>query len=92
MKLIAFGKKCGVFANDRGEAVNFSKVFAVKPSEYVDQKDDGVNITVGGECNGYRCTADVFVSLPDSAKDYDGGLPIIVEFDDKQRIIHVDLA
>lgn len=92
MKLLAFGKNCGSFVNDAGEVVEFFKLSAVKLAEYVEQKNDGVNVTVGGECNKFSVLKSVFDALPDDPESYDGGLLLDVDFDDKKKIFSVDLA
>ena len=92
MKMLVFGKNCGAFPNDNGEIVEFYKLSAVKYAEYVEQKNDGVNITVGGECGKYSVIKSVFDALPDDAESYDGGLLLDVDFDDKKKIVHADIA
>ena len=92
MKVLAFGKNCGAFPNDNGEVIEFFKLSAVKLSNYVEQKNDGVNITVGGECSKFTVTKFVFQALPDDAESYEGGLLLDVDFDDKKKIVDVDLA
>lgn len=92
MKMLAFGKDCGSFPNEHGEIVEYWKVSGVKLADYVEQVNDGVRITVGGICNRFSCTSSVFNSLPDDAQSYDGGLMLDVDFDDKKKIVGVDLA
>lgn len=92
MKMLAFGKNCGSFENDNGEVIEYYKISAVKLAEYVKQTNDGVNIQVGGECGKYSCTSNVFKSLPDDPVDYAAGLLLNVDFDDKKKIVEVDLA
>lgn len=92
MKMLVFGKNCGAFTNDDGEFVEFFKVSGVKSAQYVEQKNDGVNITVGGECNKYTVIKSVFNVLPDDAESYDGGLLLDVDFDDKKKIVSADIV
>ena len=92
MKMLVYGKNCGSFVNDNGEVVEFWKLSGVKFARYVDQKDDGVNKVIGGECNKYSVLKSVFESLPDDAESYDGGLLLDVDFDDKKKIVHCDIA
>ena len=92
MKMLVYGKNCGAFANDDGELIEFWKISGVKLARYVDQKDDGVNKTIGGECNKYSVTKSVFDVLPDDVESYDGGLLLNVDFDDKKKIVFADIA
>ena len=73
LKMLFFGKNCGSFENDDGKVVEFFKISAVKFARYVEQIDDGVYRTVGGECNKYSVLPSVFSVLPDDAESYDGG-------------------
>lgn len=91
MKMLAYGKNKGTFVNDSGEAIEYFKLSAVKLAEYVDQKNDGLNVTIGGECGKYSCTSSIWESLPDDPKDYVGGLLLDVGFDEKKKIVEVDL-
>ena len=92
MKMICYGKDCGSFPNEQGVIVEFWKLSLVKPAQYIDQINDGVKVVVGGQCSRYSCTQSVFESLPDVAKDYLGGLDLNIEFDDKKKIVGVDLV
>ena len=92
MKMLVFGKSGGSFPNDNGEIVEYYKVFGVKFARYVEQKNDGVNIVVGGECGKYSVIKSVFDALPDDAESYDGGLLLDIDFDDKKKIVHADVA
>lgn len=92
MKMLVFGKNGGSFPNDDGEIVEYYKISGVKFVRYVEQKNDGVNITVGGECGKYSVIKSVFDALPDDAESYDGGLLLDIDFDDKKKIVHVDIA
>ena len=90
MKMLCYGKNKGSFPNDKGEVIEFWKVSCVKLAEYVEQKNDGVNVQVGGECGKYSCTSSIWDALPDDAKDYVGGLLLNVGFDEKKKIVEVD--
>lgn len=92
MKMLCFGKNCGSFVNDNGEVINYWKLSLVKLSEYVEQKSDGINIQVGGECGKFSCTSAIFDCLPDDVKDYDGGLLLNVGFDEKKKIVECSYA
>lgn len=91
MKMLCYGKDCGSFPNDQGVIVDFWKLSLVKPADYIDQVNDGVKIVVGGQCNRFSCSQSVFESMPDDAIDYEGGLAVNVEFDDKKKIVGIDL-
>lgn len=92
LKMLVFGKNCGSFENDDGKVVEFFKISAVKFARYVEQIDDGVYRTVGGECNKYSVLPSVFSVLPDDAESYDGGLLLDVEFDDRKKIVAVEIV
>lgn len=89
MKILAFGKNCGSFTNDQGEVVEYYKLSGVK---FVAQVDDGVNKLVGAECGKFSMTKDAFNDLPDDAESYENGLMLQCDFDDKKKIIGVDVA
>ena len=90
--MLAFGKDCGSFPNEHGEIVEYYKISAVKLADYVEQVNDGVKITVGGLCSRFSCTSSVFNDLPDDPVDYADGLLLDVDFDDKKKIVGVELA
>ena len=92
MKMLCYGKNRGSFPNDRGEIVEYCKISAVKLAEYVEQKNDGVNITFGGECGKYSCTSSIWEALPDDPKDYVDGLLLNVGFDEKKKIVEAEIC
>lgn len=89
MKITVFGKNCGSFVTDNGEAISYFKVSGVKS---VDQLSDGVNKTVGYSCEKFKISDSAFADLPDDIESYEGGLPINADFDDKGKIVAVELA
>jgi len=92
MNMLVFGKNCGSFPNDDGVIVEFYKLSGVMLPEYVEQINDGVNITVGGECGKFSVSKSVFDSLPDDVESYEGGLLLDVDFNAKKKIVHADIA
>ena len=92
MNMLVFGKNCGTFPNDDGVVIEYYKISGVMSADYVEQVNDGVNVTIGSECGKFSVSKSVFDSLPDDIESYDGGLLLDVDFNSKKKIVHAEIV
>lgn len=92
MNMLVFGKNCGSFTDDDGVVIEYYKISGVMGVDYVEQVNDGVNLTIGSECGKFSVTKSVFELLPDDLESYDGGLLLDVDFNSKKKIVHADIV